>query len=96
MDASKAGYTEKIWQYPEPGLYSQKLASIITVRIYFHYFASLFKGQVPGWYDGGMTDDKIQDNTALNDEPYVFPIFPTSLCAITYSIKSSERNDVTS
>eukprot|EP00794_Sanderia_malayensis_P020418 gene20418-22431_t len=33
MDANKAGYTEKIWQYPEPGLYSQKLASAITHHI---------------------------------------------------------------
>ena len=34
-DANRAGYTEKIWQYPEPGLYSQKLASIISVRFCF-------------------------------------------------------------
>lgn len=30
-DANKAGYTEKLFQYPDPGLNSQMLASIIIV-----------------------------------------------------------------
>eukprot|EP00795_Rhopilema_esculentum_P003345 gene3345-1694_t len=33
LDANKAGYTEKLWQYPEPGLHSQMLASIITALV---------------------------------------------------------------
>ena len=31
LDASKAGYTEKILQYPEPGINSRMLASLIIV-----------------------------------------------------------------